>query len=197
MRPIHSDPQPASGLSRRNTLILVAATAALTVRPGVGAAATAEELAEKSRLTLDRLYATRPQTQALGQQAKAILVFPEIIKAGFLVGGQGGEGAMLANNQVVGFFNIFAASYGLQAGAQKFSYVMFFMNQKAVDYAKTSQGWSFGSGPSIVLIDEGAAKNLNTTTLRKDVYAVAFGQEGLMGGFSLEGSKISPIHPKT
>jgi lipid-binding SYLF domain-containing protein len=153
-------------------------------------------LAEKSRLALDQLYATRPETRTLGTQAKAIMVFPEIVKAGFIVGGQGGEGAMLVNDQVVAFFNIFAASYGLQAGAQKFSYVMFLMNQKAVDYAKTSQGWSFGSGPSIVLIDEGAAKDLNTTTLRKDVYAVAFGQKGLMAGLSLEGTKISRIYPK-
>lgn len=195
MRPSHPEPTPAPALDRRKTLILVAAAAGLAI-PGVSVAARAEELAEKSRLALDRLYATRPETRALGRRAKAILVFPEIVKAGLIIGGQGGEGAMLTNDQVTAFFNIFAASYGLQAGAERFSYVMFFMNQQAVDYAKTSQGWSFGTGPTIVLVDEGAAKDLNTTTLRKDVYAFAFGQEGLMAGLSLEGSKISRIYPE-
>ena len=83
----------------------------------------------------------------------------------------------------------------MQAGAQKFSYAMFFMNQKAVDYAKSSSGWSFGSGPSVVLVDEGFAKSTNTTTLSQDVYAMAFKQKGLMAGAGLEGSKITQIYP--
>lgn len=195
MRPYQPDLSP--DLNRRKALILAAAATAFGAYPGVSAAARAEELAQNAHLALDSLYATRPETRALGQKAMAILVFPEIVKAGLIVGGQGGEGAMFVHDRAIAFFNIFAASYGLQAGAQKFSYAMFFMNQKAVDYAKSSNGWSFGSGPSVVLIDEGAAKNLNTTTLRKDVYAVAYGQKGLMAGLSLEGSKISRIYPKT
>jgi len=196
MRTHQPDPSPTSDLSRRKALILAAAATAFVARPGVSQAATAEELARDSRLALDRLYAVRPEARQWGQTARAILVFPEIVKAGFMVGGQGGDGALLEKNKVVGFFRIAAASFGLQAGAQKFSYVQFFMTQKALDYAKSSDGWSIGSGPSVVLIDEGAAKSMNTTTMRKDIYAVAFGQKGLMGGLGLEGTKITRIHPK-
>lgn len=185
-----------SGPSRRTAIVLIAAAAAAPA--GASAAATAEELADDARRALDRLYATKPETREWGAQAKAILVFPTIVKAGaFLAGGQGGDGALFVNNEVVGFFRIAAASFGLQLGGQKFSYALFFMTQKAVDYAKSSSGWAIGSGPSVVVVDEGAAKNMNTTTIRKDVWAVPFGQKGLMAGLGLEGSKISRIHPKS
>lgn len=184
----------SSGLPRRSLLAL--AGAAALVRPGVAAAATAPELAKEGRLALDNLYAVRPESRAWAKTAKAIMVFPRITKAGvLLVGGQSGEGVMFVKNQPIAFYRISAGSFGPQLGAQKFSYAMFMMTQKAVDYAKESEGWSFGSGPSVALIDEGAAKNLNTTTMRKDIYAVAWGQEGLMAGLDLEGSKISKIHP--
>ena len=88
-----------------------------------------------------------------------------------------------------------AASYGLQAGVQTFGYVMFFMKEKALEYLDQSEGWEVGVGPSIVLMDTGMAKSLTTTTGRSDVYAFTFGQQGLMAGVGLEGSKITMIDP--
>lgn len=196
MRPHQPDPSPTSDLNRRKALILAAAATAFLARPGVGAAATAQELTQNSHLALDRLFALHPQTRQWARDAKAILVFPEIVKAGFMVGGQGGDGALLVHGKAVGFFRTGSASFGLQAGAQKFSYALFFMTDKAVEYAKTNDGWSIGSGPSFVMVDAGMAKNLNTTTMRKDVYGIVWGQKGLMAGIGLEGSKISRIHPK-
>ena len=194
MRPHHSGLHLRRGLDRRHTIMLLA-TAALAA-PKASRAASATELATESRLALDNLYAVRPEARGWGRDAKAILVFPKITKAGIvMVGGQTGDGALFVNNEPIGFFRIFAGSFGLQLGAQKFSYAMFFMTQKAVDHAKSSEGWSIGSGPSVVLIDEGKAKSMNTTTMRKDIYAVAWGQQGLMAGLGLEGSKISRIHP--
>ncbi len=159
------------------------------------AAAHASQIALDARTALDRLYAARPATRDYGRKAKAILVFPSIVKAGLLIGGQEGSGAMLKNGKAIGFYRIAAASYGLQAGAQTFAYALFFMTDSAIDYLQTSKGWAVGSGPSVVMLDEGMAKNTNTTTLQKDVYAVAFGQKGLMAGLGLEGSKITQIHP--
>lgn len=196
MRPTHSDPPQASELNRRKALILAAAATAFAARPGVSAAATAQELSQNSRLALDRLYALHPKTRDWAKEAKAVLVFPEIVKAGFMVGGQGGDGALFVHGKVAGFFRTGSASFGLQAGAQKFSYALFFMTDKAVDYVKTNDGWSIGSGPSFVLVDAGMAKNLNNTTMRKDIYGIVWGQKGLMAGIGLEGSKISRIHPK-
>ncbi len=88
-----------------------------------------------------------------------------------------------------------AASYGLQAGAQTSGYAMFLMNDSALDYLKKSQGWEVGVGPTVVVMDEGLAKSLTTSTAKDDIYAFIFGQKGLMAGLSLQGSKITQITP--
>ena len=120
-------------------------------------------------------------------------MFPKIVKAGFLIGGQGGEGVLFMRGQPVGYYKIGAVSYGLQAGGQSFSYALFLMNDKALNYLRKSDGWAIGSGPSVVVIDKGKAMSTTSTTLAKDVYAMPFGQKGLMAGIGLEGSKISRI----
>jgi len=174
---------------------MLMAGAACAAQAGPSAAKSARDIALDARTALDRLYAVRPEARSWGRNAKAIMVFPSIVKAGFMIGGQTGEGAMFVRGAPIGFYRISAASFGLQAGAQSFSYAMFYMTDSAVEYAKSSKGWAVGSGPSVVVMDEGKAKNMNTTTLRKDIYAVAYGQQGLMGGLGMEGSKISRIHP--
>jgi lipid-binding SYLF domain-containing protein len=144
---------------------------------------------------LGTLYAKQPNARTLGNRAKAILVFPKITKAGLMVGGQYGEGALLQGGHTVGYYSIAAGSFGLQIGAQTFSCAMFFMNDAALKYLLDSDGWSIGSGPSVVMLDKGAAASATSTTLTKDVYAVPFGQAGLMAGIGIEGSKISHLKP--
>jgi lipid-binding SYLF domain-containing protein len=97
--------------------------------------------------------------------------------------------------KTVGYYNLSAASFGLQAGGQTFSYALFFMTDSALDYLQKSDGWSIGSGPSVVVVDKGAAASMTSTSITQDVYAVPFGQRGLMAGLGLEGSKITHIHP--
>jgi lipid-binding SYLF domain-containing protein len=84
-----------------------------------------------------------------------------------------------------------AGSYGLQAGVQKFGYALFLMNDKALAYLDNSDGWEIGVGPSIVIVDQGKAKTMTSTTLRDDVYAFIFSQKGLMAGLGIQGSKIT------
>ena len=122
-------------------------------------------------------------------------MFPRIIKAGLLIGGQTGDGALRKGGKTVGYYNLSAASFGLQAGGQTFSYALFFMTDSALDYLQKSDGWSIGSGPSVVVVDKGAAASMTSTSITQDVYAVPFGQRGLMAGLGLEGSKITHIHP--
>lgn len=142
---------------------------------------------------LKKLYESEPVAKAIGEKAKAVLVFPNIVKAGFIVGAQYGEGVLLMNGKLIAHYNSVAGSYGLQAGVQAFGYALFLMNDKAVQYLDKSNGWEIGVGPSIVIVDKGVAKSLTTTTLKDDVYAFIFDQKGLMAGLGLQGSKITKL----
>jgi lipid-binding SYLF domain-containing protein len=183
---------PPDGPTRRAAAAGVLAAA---VSGTARAAAKASRIAADSRSALDRLYADQPEMAKLGRKARAILVFPAIVKAGLMVGGLQGDGAMFEKGQVAGYYRIAAATYGLQAGAQTYAYAIFFMTEDALDYLKKSKGWAIGSGPSVVMLDEGKAKSMTSTTVTEKVYAVPFSQHGLMAGLGLEGSKISEIHP--
>ena len=166
-------------------------TPPMTVRTAL--AASAAEINRDANSALAKLYQTHPDTKKLGAQAKGILIFPSIYKAGFMFGAQYGEGALRKGNKTVGYYNTVAASYGFQAGAQAFGYALFFMNDTALAYLDKTEGFEIGSGPSIVVLDEGKAKTMTSTTLSQDVYAVIFSQKGLMGGLGLQGSKISKV----
>jgi lipid-binding SYLF domain-containing protein len=144
---------------------------------------------------LKKLCAKSYAARELSKVAKGVLVFPSVAKAGFLVGGQYGEGALLMGGKTVSYYNTVAASYGLQAGAQKFGYVMFFMDTESLAYLNKSEGWEIGVGPSIVVVDEGMAKTMTTSTAQKGIYAFIFSQKGLMAGLGIQGSKISKINP--
>jgi len=157
------------------------------------AAATADDLNRDANNALQMLYRTNPTAMSLSKSAKAVLVFPNIVKAGLVFGGSYGEGVLKKGTQVMGYYNSASASWGLQAGAQSYGYAVFLMTDKAVDYLNKSQGWEIGVGPTVVVVDEGVAKNLSSTTLKDDAYAFIFDQKGLMAGLALEGTKISHI----
>ncbi len=174
---------------------LLALTGCQTTGGQAGSAESAADIDREANFALHRLYQSTPAARALASRAKAILIFPGVIKAGFIGGAQYGKGALIERGRTVGYYNIVAGSYGLQAGAQTFDYAMFFMSNKALDYLKSSSGWEIGVGPSIVVVDAGVAKSLTTTTAQDDVYAFIFGQKGLMAGLGLQGSKITRINP--
>jgi len=183
--------------TRRHLLTAVATLAGGAVMQSTAAhAASARTINQDADVALRSLYAAQPKAHQLSTRAKAILIFPKIIKAGLLIGGQGGDGALRIGNRTVGYYNIAAASFGLQAGAQTFSYALFFMTDAALKYLQDSNGWSIGAGPTVVVVDKGVAAGLTSTTATQDVYAFPFGQRGLMAGISLEGSKITRITPR-
>lgn len=157
--------------------------------------AAAAEIDRDAHAALKKLYETTPSAKVLGAKAKGILVFPDIVKGGLIVGGQYGKGALLKAGQTAGYYETVAASYGLQAGLQKFGYALFFMDDAALSYLDRSEGWEVGVGPSIVIVDTGKAAALTTTTAKDDVYAFFFDPRGLMAGLGLQGSKITKINP--
>jgi len=177
----------------------ISATLALAVLLAIGAqtadAASAKQISGDARTALESLCKKNQSAKLLRKEAHAILVFPNIYKAGFVVGGQGGDGALFKGGKTVGYYRSVAASYGLQAGAQKFGYALFFMNDAALAYLKKSDGWEIGVGPSIVIVDAGVGKTLTTTTGRSDVYAFIFDQKGLMAGLGIQGTKVTKITP--
>ncbi|MEA1921195.1 MAG: lipid-binding SYLF domain-containing protein [Pseudomonadota bacterium] len=158
-------------------------------------AGSAHQINQKVEIGLQNLYASSPTAQELETVAKGILVFPDIIKGGMIVGGQYGEGALIINGKIVAHYNTVAASYGLQIGAQSFGYAMFLMTDSALQYLQKSSGWEVGVGPSIVMVDKGVATTLTTSTAKEDIYAFCFSQKGLMAGLGLQGSKITKINP--
>jgi len=177
------------------TTAVLGAGGLLTLGNAAEAATSARQINADASRALKRLYAGQPKTLDLTKQANAVLVFPKIYKGGLIVGGLSGDGVLRVAGKASGYYNISAASFGLQAGAQTYSFALFFMNEKALKYLNDSDGWAIGSGPSVVVVDKGAAASITSTTLTQDVYAFAFGQSGLMAGVGLEGSKITRIHP--
>ncbi|MDP4078677.1 lipid-binding SYLF domain-containing protein [Acidovorax sp. A1169] len=155
--------------------------------------ATAEDLNADSKQALKRLYETNPAAQSVGKKAKAILIFPKITKAGLVFGGSYGEGVLMKGARLSGFYNSVSASWGWQAGAESYGYIVFLMSDKAVRYLNMTKGWELGVDPSVVVVNEGVAKNLSTSTLKRNAYAFVFDQEGLMASLSIEGTKISRI----
>ncbi len=175
--------------------LMVAVAAAFVLNPRPGIAGTAAEIDRDVDKALAALEAQSSEAKALAERAKGILVFPEIIKGGLLIGAQAGEGALRKNGKTAGYYNTVAVSYGLQAGIQWFGYAMYFMNDSALDYLDESDGWEIGTGPSIVVVDKGAAGSLTSSSLKEDIYVFFFKQKGLMAGLGLQGTKITKFTP--
>src|SRR5947199_5017943 len=163
--------------------------------PTVAVSASAGQIDRSATQSLTTLYNNTPGTKALADKAVAVLVFPSIVKGGFIIAGQFGDGALRKNGKAVGYYRSLAVSYGYQAGVQAYGYVLFFMDDASVQYLDNSAGFELGSGPSLVVLDSGFGKNLSTTTLQKGIYAFIFDQKGLMGGVGIQGSKITKINP--
>jgi lipid-binding SYLF domain-containing protein len=158
-------------------------------------ASSASQIDREATASLNDLYKNTPGTKALADKAVAVLVFPSIVKGGFIIAGQFGDGALRKNGKSVAYYRSLAASYGFQAGVQAFGYALFFMDDESVRYLDNSAGFELGTGPSLVVLDAGFGKNISTTTLQKGIYAFIFDQKGLMGGVGIQGSKITKINP--
>lgn len=186
--------------SRRRLLGAVFAIPALTVVATAAgpadAAARASAIDADADAAFDRLYSAQPRARELGRLSRGQLMFPRIASGGFVVAARGGDGVLHMDGRPNTYYRIAAASVGFQAGVQTFSYVMFLFTANVVDYLARTDGWALGSGPTVVVADQGVMANIDTTTLSQDAYSITFGQAGLMAGINLEGSRISRIFPR-
>lgn len=179
--------------TRRPLMALMLASIAAFSLAGAANASSVADLNKDSTQAIQKLTKSNPTAAEVAKKAKAVLIFPNTVKAGLIFGGAYGEGELLVGDKVDSYYNSISASWGLQAGAQSYGYVVFLMNDKAIDYLRKSKGWEIGVGPTVVVVNEGVAKNLSSSTLKDDAYAFIFDQQGLMASLSIEGTKITQI----
>ena len=159
-------------------------------------AASTAEINRDATAALNALYKRYPSAVTLSRDAKAILVFPKVTKAGLMIGGETGDGVLQVKGKAVGYYNTSGVSFGLQAGAQTFGYALFLMTDSAVKTLGRAEGLEVGVGPTVVVMDEGMASKTTTTTAQSDIYAFIFSQKGIMGGLGIQGSKITKLDKK-
>ncbi|AFQ47965.1 YSC84-related protein [Burkholderia cepacia] len=143
--------------------------------------------------TLSRMYSTVKGSRELVAKSRGVLVFPEVIQAGFIVGGQSGNGALRVGGSTVGYYNTSSLSVGLQAGAQSKAIVFLFMTQEALDEFRGSDGWAAGAGASVALVKMGANGAVDTTTATAPVQVIVLTNAGLMGDVSINGTKVTKL----
>ncbi len=171
--------------------------AVLLVLPGDRAeAASAVEIDAKVNAVLTRFYEDVASAKELSTKAQGILTFPSVIKAGFGIGGEFGEGALRINDKTVDYYSTAAASIGLQFGVQSRAVILMFMSDDALTRFRSSDGWEVGVDASVALVTIGASGAIDTTNIKEPVIGFIFGEKGLMYNLSLEGSKMTKLHKK-
>jgi lipid-binding SYLF domain-containing protein len=181
--------------SMLNVVIVGIAVGSIILIPNHVLAASAKAIDRDATAALNKLYKHTPGAKALADKSVGILVFPSIVKGGFIIAGQYGDGALRKNGKTVAYYRSLAGSYGFQAGIQAYGYVLFFMDEESLQYIDKTEGFELGTGPSLVVLDSGFGKAFSTTTLQKGIYAFIFDQKGLMGGVGIQGTKITKINP--
>ena len=174
-------------------VLALAATAPFAAGPAL--ADDRSRMASRARESLRELEGSSPAARRAAKSAYAVLVFPSILKGGFVFGAETGNGVLLEGGKPTAFYNLSGGSWGLQIGGQDFAYALFFMTPGALDYLHHSEGWQAGTGPSITVINKGAAAEVDTTTATHDVLAFPYNGKGLMADLTFQGAKITKIHP--
>ncbi|MGD9866456.1 MAG: YSC84-related protein [Hyphomicrobiales bacterium] len=159
------------------------------------AQASAASIDANASETLNRFFRTVHNGRELANKAAAVLIFPSIVKAGFGIGGEYGEGALHVGGRSVAYYNLVSASVGFQLGLQTRSVIIMFMTQAALDNFRSRAGFEIGVDGSVALLTIGAGAQVNTDNIADPIIGFVFNNKGLMYNLTLEGSKISRINP--
>jgi lipid-binding SYLF domain-containing protein len=169
---------------------------ALLVAPNLVSTAkafTAKEIDVSVSVALDRFKNEIPGANEFLANAKGVLVVPNVIRIGFGLGGEYGEGALLIDGKTVDYYSLGAGSIGLQIGAQSKNVVIIFMDENALTKFRDSLGWRAGIDGSVAFVDQGAGASVDTSNIQHPVVGFIFGVKGLMANLSLEGSKFTKL----
>lgn len=156
-------------------------------------AATAKEIDVSVDVALERFNTEVKGAKEFLKIAKGVLVFPSVYKAGFVIGGEYGEGALRISGKTVDYYNTIAGSWGLQIGGQKKTVILVFMQEEALKKFRAASGWKAGVDGSVALITVGAGEAIDTTNIKDPIVGFVFGQKGLMANLTLEGSKYTKL----
>jgi lipid-binding SYLF domain-containing protein len=154
-------------------------------------ASTKSEIDSKAKVCMERFKTSVEGANTFLKDAKGVLVVPDITKAGFIVGGEHGDGALMVGDKTVSYYSVSAASAGLQAGIEKYDMVLIFYTDESLKKFQESSGWTAGVDASITIVKSGAEAEANTLKHDNPILAFVFGQKGLMGGVAINGSKFS------
>ena len=167
--------------------------AAALLMSAVSFGATSAEIDERVHVAMHQFYDLNPQHKDLVARAKGVLVFPRITKGGVGVGGEFGEGALRVDGKNVAYYSVSSASVGLTLGLAKHKEVILFMTQESLDKFTNSHGWTVGADTNVAVLSKGAGGEYDSKTLQRPILGFVFGEKGLIGDVSLEGSKITQL----
>jgi lipid-binding SYLF domain-containing protein len=165
------------------------------VASGACFASTKAELRARADRTLEHFYRLNPTNKDLAGKATGILVFPRVTKGGVGIAGEYGEGVLKVNGATVSYYSVGSASVGLTLGVGRHSEIIMFMTPESLGRFQNSKGWSVGADTAVAVVSQGAGGQYDVATLDKPILGFVFGQKGLIGDLSLEGSKITKIKP--
>ena len=177
----------------------IALTIGMAFLVGVPRSAIADDATERAEINqnvneaLAVLYKSVPGSRDIANTARGVLVFPAIYKAGFMIGGEYGKGALRVRGKSVGYYNTAGASFGFQAGADRRSMALMFMTSEALQRFQSSSGWDIGGDASVTLVEVGANGAIDASRINKPIVAFIYGNAGLMAGVSLKGTKVSKL----
>lgn len=183
-------------MSKRNLVFMAGVlflVFSLVVGAGQALAKSAKEIDISVDVTLEQFEKDIKGGREFLKSAKGVLVFPSVLKAGFGVGGEYGEGALRINGKTVDYYSTAAASIGFQLGAQSKRVLLVFMQDDALKKFRASTGWEAGVDGSVALVELGAGGAIDTTNIRSPIVGFVFGNKGLMYNLTLEGSKFTKI----
>ena len=172
--------------------VLFLLTAALSM-PSVSMAKSAKEIDVRVDVALEKFEKDIKGGKEFLASAKGVLVFPSVIKAGFGIGGEYGEGALRINGKTADYYSTAAASIGFQLGAQSKTVILVFMEDKALKNFRGSSGWEAGVDGSVALVKIGAGGSIDSTNIKDPIVGFVFGNKGLMYNLTLEGSKFTKL----
>jgi len=173
-------------------LALAACTTTMPQQAGTPAEQR-QEINLRADAALERLYTNATESRGLVQQARGVLVFPRVLSASFVVGGEHGDGVLRVNGEPAGYYSTTSGSIGFQAGAQSKAIVILFMTQEALDHFRNSNGWTVGADATVAVANIGANGRIDSSTMQEPVIGFVMTNAGLVAGVSLNGTKVEKL----
>jgi lipid-binding SYLF domain-containing protein len=180
-------------MKSRNLFAAAGFAAVALLLSSVSLAATKAEIDERTHHTMQQFYQLNPMHRDLVARAKGVLVFPRITKGGVGVGGEFGEGALRIDGKNVSYYSVSGASVGVTLGLAHHKEIILFMTQEVLDKFMNSHGWKIGADTGVAVLEKGAGGEYDTQTLQRPILAFVFGEKGLIGDVSLEGTKVTKL----